>query len=548
MTAGRSCKDLRGHFMEKKKEETKRCNESGIEVKPLYTREDMKGLDPEKEIGEPGDFPYTRGIHRTMYRDRLWTMRQYSGFGTPRDSNQRYKYLLEQGQTGLSVALDLPTQMGLDPDDPMSLGEVGRVGVCLNTLKDMETLFEGLALDKITTSFTINATAAMLLAMYLCVAEKQGVPFHKVGGTIQNDILKEYVARGAWIYPPQFSVRLIVDTIEYCAQHAPRFNPISISGAHFRDAGCTAVQEAAFTLADAVEYVQAVLERGMNIDDFAGQLSFYFYTHNNLFEEVAKYRAMRKLWAKLMKERFKARNPRSWLFRFGVVCGGSTLMPQQYEINTVRVSYQALASVLGGVQSMFTCAMDEPFSIPTEETARLALRIQQVLGFETGVADTADPLGGSYFVESLTKEMADKIEELMARIEARGGMIPSIQEGFIQKEILEEAYKKERRMRTGEMVVVGVNRFTIDEEEKETKLHEYNPEVAREQIESLNQLRRTRDSAKVGKDLEQLRIAARGHKNLMPYLMEAFKDYVSLGEVCQVFKEEFGTFQQPLDI
>jgi len=534
--------------MEKKKEETKRCNESGIEVKPLYTREDMKGLDPEKGIGEPGDFPYTRGIHRTMYRDRLWTMRQYSGFGTPRDSNQRYKYLLEQGQTGLSVALDLPTQMGLDPDDPMSLGEVGRVGVCINTLKDMETLFEGLALDKITTSFTINATAAMLLAMYLCVAEKQGVPFHKVGGTIQNDILKEYVARGAWIYPPQFSVRLIVDTIEYCAQHAPRFNPTRLSGAHFRDAGCTAAQEAAFTLADAVEYVQAVLDRGLPVDDFAGQLSFYFYTHNNLFEEVAKYRAMRKLWAKLMKERFKAKNPRSWLFRFGVVCGGSTLMPQQHEINTVRVSYQALASVLGGVQSMFTCAMDEPFSIPTEETARLALRIQQVLGFETGVADTADPLGGSYFVESLTQEMADKIEELMARIEARGGMISSIQEGFIQKEILEEAYKKERRMRTGEMVVVGVNRFTIDEEEKETKLHEYNPEVAREQIESLHQLRRTRDQAKVNRDLEQLRLAAKSQKNLMPYLMEAFKDYVSLGEVCQVFKEEFGIFQQPLDI
>jgi methylmalonyl-CoA mutase N-terminal domain/subunit len=534
--------------MEKKKEEIKRCNESGIEVKPLYTREDMKGLDPEEDIGEPGDFPYTRGIHKTMYRDRLWTMRQYSGFGTPRDSNQRYKYLLEQGQTGLSVALDLPTQMGLDPDHPMSLGEVGRVGVCINTLKDMETLFEGLALDKITTSFTINATAAMLLAMYLCVAEKQGVPFHKVGGTIQNDILKEYVARGAWIYPPEFSVRLIVDTIEYCAQHAPRFNPISISGAHFRDAGCTAVQEAAFTLADAVEYVQAVLKRGMNIDDFAGQLSFYFYTHNNLFEEVAKYRAMRKLWAKLMKEKFKARNPRSWLFRFGVVCGGSTLMPQQHEINTIRVSYQALASVLGGVQSMFTCAMDEPFSIPTEETARLALRIQQVLGFETGVADTADPLGGSYFVESLTQEMADKIEELMARIEARGGMIPSIQEGFIQKEILEEAYKKEKRMRTGETVVVGVNRFTIEEEEKETKLHEYNPEVAREQIESLHQLRRTRDQARAKKDLEQLRIAAKSHKNLMPYLMEAFKDYVSLGEVCQVFKEEFGIFQQPLDI
>jgi methylmalonyl-CoA mutase N-terminal domain/subunit len=531
--------------MDKKKEASKRLTESGIGIKPSYSREDIRNLDLSRDIGNPGEYPYTRGIHKAMYRDRLWTMRQYSGFGTPQDSNRRYKYLLEQGQTGLSVALDLPTQMGLDPDDPMSLGEVGRVGVGISTLKDMETLFEGLSLDRITTSFTINATAAMLLAMYLCVAEKQGVSFDKVGGTIQNDILKEYVARGAWIYPPEFSMQLIVDTIEYCAQQVPRFNPISISGAHFRDAGCTAAQEAAFTLADAIEYVQAVLERGMDIDDFAPQLSFYFYTHNNLFEEVAKYRAMRKLWAVYMKERFKAKNPKSWLFRFGVVCGGSTLMPQQYEINTVRVSYQALASVLGGVQSMFTCAMDEPFSIPTEETARLSLRIQQILAFETGVADTADPLGGSYFVESLTKAMADKIEELIARIEARGGMIKSIQEGFIQKEILEEAYKKEKGIKTGERVIVGVNRFTIEEEEKETQLHEYNPQVAREQIEGLERLRKTRDPEKVKRHLEQLCKAGRNRENLMPYLMKAFKDHVSLGEVCQVFKEEYGIFQQP---
>ena len=531
--------------MAEKKEASKKITESGIEVKSLYSQEDIKNLDPSRNIGGAGEYPYTRGIHKAMYRDRLWTMRQYSGFGTPRDSNQRYKYLIGQGQTGLSVALDLPTQMGLDPDDPMSLGEVGRVGVCISHLKDMKTLFDGLSLDKITTSFTINATAAMLLAMYLCVAEKQGVPFDKVGGTIQNDILKEYVARGAWIYPPEFSIRLIVDTIEYCAQHVPRFNPISISGAHFRDAGCTAVQEAAFTLADAMEYVKAVLDRGLDIDDFAPQLSFYFYTHNNFFEEVAKYRAMRKLWAVYMRERFKAKNPRSWLFRFGVVCGGSTLMPQQHEINTIRVSYQALASVLGGVQSMFTCAMDEPFSIPTEETARLALRIQQVLGYETGVVDTADPLGGSYFVESLTKEMGDKIEELLERIEARGGMVQSIKEGFIQKEILEEAYKKEKRIRTGEMVVVGVNRFTIEEEEKELRLHEYNPQVARDQVELLNQLRKIRDQEKVKRHIEQLRATGKNNVNLIPGLMEAFKDYVSLGEVCQVFREEFGIFEQP---
>ncbi|MCX5909443.1 MAG: methylmalonyl-CoA mutase family protein, partial [Deltaproteobacteria bacterium] len=507
--------------MEKPEKDGKRANESGIEIKPVYSAEDIKSLDPARDIGLPGEYPYLRGIHKTMYRDRLWTMRQYSGFGTPEDSNRRYKYLLAQGQMGLSVALDLPTQMGLDPDDPMALGEVGRVGVSISTLQDMEILFDGLSLDKITTSFTINATAPMLLAMYLCVAEKQGVPFGKVGGTIQNDILKEYVARGAWIYPPEFSMRLIADTIEYCARHVPRFNSISISGAHFRDAGCTAAQEGAFTLADAVEYIRAALARGLDIDAFAPQLSFYFYTHNNFFEEVAKYRAMRKIWAALMKEKFQAKNPRSCHFRFGVVCGGSTLMPQQHEINTVRVAYQALASVLGGVQSMFTAAMDEPFSIPTEETARLALRTQQVLAFETGVADTADPLGGSYYVEALTKAMQEQMEALMARIDARGGMIRSIQEGWVQKEILEEAYKKEKRIRSGEIVVVGVNRFTIEEEEKDTQLHEYDPRVAKEQVDRLHQARKARDAEAVKRHLEKLRNAARGNQNLMPYLIAA---------------------------
>lgn len=531
--------------MERKKEEGKRLTQSGIEVKSLYTPDDCKGLNPSADLGAPGEYPYTRGIYKTMHRDRLWTMRQYSGFGSPRDSNRRYKYLLEQGQTGLSVALDLPTQMGLDPDDPMSLGEVGRVGVSINTLKDMEILFDGLPLDKITTSFTINATAAMLLAMYLCVAEKQGVSFEKVGGTIQNDILKEYVSRGAWIYPPGFSMRLIVDTIEYCSEYVPRFNSISIAGAHFKDSGCSSVQEAAFTLADAIEYVKAVLDRGIDIDDFAPRLSFFFYTHNNLFEEVAKYRAMRKIWARYMKEKFKAKNPRSWLFRFGVVCGGSTLMPQQPEVNTIRVAYQALASVLGGVQSMFTCALDEPFSIPTEENARLALRIQQVLGFETGVADTPDPLGGSYYVESLTKEMEDRVEELIEKIESRGGMVKSIQDGIIQKEILEEAYRKEVRMRSGETLVVGVNRFTIDQEEEELRLHEYDPQAAKEQIELLNQIKRERDQKSVKRQLEKLRNAAKTGENLMPYLIDAFKNYVSLGEVCGVFKEEYGVFEQP---
>jgi methylmalonyl-CoA mutase N-terminal domain/subunit len=529
-------------------DERKKFTDSGIEVRPSYTQEDIKDLDPANDIGSPGEYPYTRGIHKEMYRKRLWTMRQYSGFGTPRDSNQRYKYLLEHGQTGLSVALDLPTQMGLDPDDPMAVGEAGRVGVSISTLRDMETLFEGIPLDKITTSFTINATASMLLAMYLCVAEKQGVPFDKVGGTIQNDILKEYVSRGAWIYPPEFAIRLIVDTIEYCVEHVPRFNPISIAGAHFRDAGCTAVQEAAFTLADAIEYVKAVLNRGIDIDDFAPQLSFFFYTHNNFFEEIAKYRAMRRIWARCMSERFEAKNPKSWLFRFGVVSGGSTLMAQQPEINTIRVAYQALASVLGGVQSMFTCALDEPFSIPTEDTARLALRIQQVLAYETGVPDTADPLGGSYFVESLTKDMEDKIEELMKRIESTGGMIKSIKEGLIQREISDEAYEKEKRIRSGDMIITGVNRFTIDEEEKELRLHEYDQQAAKEQIDSLNRIRTTRDNERVRDHLEKLRRVADNSENVMPYLMDAFKDLVSLGEVCQIFREKHGIFDQPLVI
>src|SRR5713226_7621775 len=403
---------------------------SGLELDAVYTPSSIGHLDPLEDIGLPGEFPFTSGVQPTMYRGRLWTMRQYSGFGTPKESNGRYKWLLEQGQTGISVALDLPTQLGLDSDDPAAVDDVGRVGVAIDTLADMETLFDGIPLDRISTSFTINATAAILLAMYLVVAERQGVPAARISGTIQNDILKEYVARGTWIFPPEPSLRLIVDTIEHCIHHAPRFNPISVAGAHFRDAGATAVQELAFTLADGLTYAQRCIDRGLKIDEFAPLISFYFYTHNDLFEEAAKYRAGRRLWARLMKDRFGARDPRAMMFRFGVVCGGSTLTAQQPQNNIVRVAYQA-------------------FAIPTEQTAELALRTQQVLAYETGVANVADPLGGSYFVEALTDRIEREALAIIERIDLMGGMVPCIQNGLIQKEIAAEAYRPQQRIESG---------------------------------------------------------------------------------------------------
>jgi methylmalonyl-CoA mutase N-terminal domain/subunit len=522
---------------------------SGLDLDVLYTPESIRNLDPTEDIGSPGKYPFTRGVQPTMYRGRLWTMRQYSGFGTPRESNQRYKWLLEQGQTGISVALDLPTQLGLDSDDPEAIDDVGRVGVAIDTLADMETLFDGIPLDRVSTSFTINSTAAILLAMYLVVAERQGVPAAKIAGTIQNDILKEYAARGTWIFPPEPSLRLIVDTIEHCVTHAPRFNPISVAGAHFRDAGATAVQELAFTLADGLTYVQRCVDRGMKVDEFAQLISFYFYTHNDLFEEVAKYRAGRRLWARFMKERFGATDPRAMMFRFGVVCGGSTLTAQQPQNNIVRVAYQALSSVLGGVQSVFTAAWDEAFAIPTEQTAELALRTQQVLAYETGVPNVADPLGGSYYVEALTDRVEQEARAIIDRIERMGGMVACIQNGVIQKEIAVEAYRHQQRVESGEQVVVGVNQFTREEPERaQLELYQADPALGARQCDELGRVKSSRDQNRVTRSLSDLREAARGTVNLMGPILEAVKAYASLGEICGVLREEFGAFKEPVGL
>jgi methylmalonyl-CoA mutase, N-terminal domain len=551
LSNGRAFADTERRWRERiaKRELPAAHSSSGLDLDVVYTPESIKHLDPLQDIGLPGEYPFARGVQPTMYRGRIWTMRQYSGFGTPRESNQRYKWLLEQGQTGISVALDLPTQLGLDSDEPEATDDVGRVGVAIDTLADMETLFEGIPLDRISTSFTINSTAAILLAMYVTVAERQGLSPEKITGTIQNDILKEYVARGTWIFPPEPSLRLIVDTIEYCIRHAPRFNSISVAGAHFRDAGATAVQELAFTLADGITYVQRCLDRGLKIDEFAPLISFYFYTHNDLFEEVAKYRAGRRLWARLMKERFGARDPRAMMFRFGVVCGGSTLTAQQPQNNIVRVAYQALASVLGGVQSVFTAAWDEAFAIPTETTAELALRTQQVLAYETGVANVADPLGGSYFIEALTDRIEREALAIIERIDRMGGMVPCIQNGLIQKEIAAEAYRHQQRIENGEQVVVGVNRFTRDEPERQQlQLWELDSALGARQREELARVKARRDNSLVARTLVNLRDTARSDRSLMPAIIDAVRAYASIGEICGVLREEFGTFQEPASL
>ncbi|MFJ9124310.1 methylmalonyl-CoA mutase family protein [Streptomyces sp. NPDC102340] len=516
---------------------------SGLPLKGVYSAVDAPGTPP-----DPGTYPFTRGNYPTGYRGRLWTRRQYSGFGTAEESNRRYRYLLDQGSTGLSVALDLPTQCGYDSDDPEYADEVGRVGVAVDTLADVELLFEGLPLDRISTSFTINGTAAILLALYVAAAEKRGIPRAKLTGTIQNDILKEYASRGTWIWPPEPSLRLIADTIEFCAEQVPRFNAISVAGAHFRDAGANAVQEMAFTLADGVTYCETVIERGrMTIDQFAPQISFFFYTHGDFFEEIAKYRAGRRRWATIVRERFGAETGKACMFRFGCVAGGASLYAPQARNNTVRVAYEALASVLGGVQSMFTAAWDEPFALPSEESATEALRTQQVLAYETGAAAVADPLGGSYFVEALTDATEGRIVEIMDDLEAHGGMVRAIEDGYLQGLIADEAYRTHQDIESGTRPVVGVNRFTADETPPDLATYELDAEGRERQLKRLAQVKRERSAAEVRRTLAELRRAADvPDVNLMGPLVDCAAAYCTVGEMSDVLRAVWGEFRQPV--
>lgn len=518
---------------------------SGIPVKRVYRPDDLSGLDVQSALGDPGEFPFTRGVYANMYRGKLWTIRQFSGYGTPEETNRRFKFLLEHGQTGLSVAFDLPTLMGLDSDDPVSEGEVGKCGAAVDSLEDMELLFDGIRLDQVTTSMTINAPAAMLIAMYAVVAEKQGVDLSSVGGTAQNDILKEYIAQKEWIYPPQPSMRLVVDSIEFCTRHMPRYHPVSISGYHIREAGSTAVQELAFTLRDGVEYVESCVRRGMDVDEFAPRLSFFFNSHNDFFEEIAKFRASRRIWAKVMRERFGARNKRSLMCRFHTQTAGCSLTAQQPMNNVIRTTIQALAGVLGGTNSLHTNSLDEALALPTEEAARIAVRTQQILAHESKVACTVDPLGGSYFMETLTDQVEEAALGYFEKIDALGGMIAAIEKGFPQKEIQEASYQYQKAVERNEEVIVGVNRFTL-EEETPIDLLQIGPEVRHHQAQRLKALRSRRDAAAVSRALAHLKATARTDENLMPAIIEAVRCYATLGEMCEALKEVFGTYQEPV--
>jgi methylmalonyl-CoA mutase, N-terminal domain len=512
---------------------------SGIPLQPLYTKEDLPRRDPEF----PGQYPYTRGIHPSGYRGRLWTMRQFSGFATAEETNRRYKYLLANGQTGLSVAFDMPTLMGQDSDAPTSRGEVGHCGVAIDSLADMETLFEGIPLGEITTSMTINSPAAILLCMYIAMAEKQGVPAANLGGTLQNDILKEFIAQKEFIFPPAPSMRLVVDSIEYCAREVPKWNTISISGYHIREAGSTAAQELAFTLADGMAYVDACLERGMHIDDFASRLSFFFDAHIDFFEEIAKFRAARRIWARWMRERYGAQQERSWKLRFHTQTAGVSLTAQQPELNIARTAIEALAAVLGGTQSLHTNAMDEVLALPTDKAARIALRTQQLLAYETGAANTIDPLGGSYFIEALTDEMERQAEAYFKRIDEIGGVIPAIEAGFFQKEIADAAFRYQKELEQKRRIMVGVNEFVNDEEEP-IEILRIDPKLESEQAERVREVRRKRDQAKTTNALNQLRKAAAGTENLMPYILDAVRAYATEGEIMRAMIEVFGTYTE----
>jgi methylmalonyl-CoA mutase N-terminal domain/subunit len=519
-----------------------RRTDSGIEIRPVYGPDDLEGFDERAELGEPGTFPFTRGVHPTMYRGRLWTMRQYAGFGTAEATNERFKFLLGAGQTGLSCAFDLPTQMGYDADHPRAEGEVGKVGVAISSIEDMRLLLADLPLDEVTTSMTINATASTLLLLYQLVGEERGVAGHQLRGTIQNDILKEYVARGTYIYPPRPSMRLVVDTFAYCAKEIPQWNTISISGYHIREAGSTAVQEIAFTLSNGVAYVEAALAAGLDLEEFAPRLSFFFNAHNNLFEEVAKYRAARRLWARIMSERFGATDPKSMMLRFHTQTGGSTLTAQQPENNIVRVTVQALAAALGGTQSLHTNGFDEALGLPTERAARLALRTQQVLGYEAGIADTADPLAGSYYVESLTNEIERRARDYLDQVDQRGGAVAAIEGGYMQGEIEAAAYDFARAIERGDKVVVGVNRFT-GEDASAADVFPIDPAQQRAQVERVTQLKASRDADAVRHALEDLDTAARGTANVLYPMKVALARRATLGEVSDVLRAVFGEYR-----
>jgi methylmalonyl-CoA mutase N-terminal domain/subunit len=525
---------------------------SNHQIKRLYTPEDIKDLDYERDLGSPGEYPFTRGIYPTMYRGRLWTMRQFAGFGGPEETNRRFKYLLEQGQTGLSTAFDMPTLMGLDSDHPLADGEVGVEGVAVDTLRDFEILFDGIPLDKVSTSFTINPSAPVIYAMYIAIGDQQGVPRDQLRGTIQNDMLKEFIAQKEWVIPPRPSVDLIVDIFEFGIKETPKFNLISISGYHIREAGSTAIQELAFTIADGCAYVEAAMRRGIDIDKLGPQLSFFFNSHNSFFEEIAKFRAARRLWARLMRERYGAKNPESWKLRFHTQTAGCSLTEQQPLNNIIRVTIQALAAVLGGTQSLHTNSYDEALALPSEEAVRIALRTQQIIAYESGVADTIDPLAGSYFVEALTNEIERAALDYIKKIEEMGhgsileGVLAGIENGFFQREIAQAAYEYQKQVESGEQIIVGVNKYVMPQDEKaKVNILRVDPEVQRRQIERLKRVRAERDNRAVKRALERLEEAARSRENTMPYILEAVKAYASVGEIMEVLKKVHGAYREP---
>jgi methylmalonyl-CoA mutase N-terminal domain/subunit len=516
---------------------------SDLEIKGLYTPDDIQGIDYSRDIGFPGIYPFTRGVQPSMYRGRLWTMRMFSGLGGPEETNKRFHYLLDHGETGLSIAFHYPTLMGYDSDSPMARGEIGKCGVAIDSLKDMEILFEGIPLDKVTTSMTINPPASILLAMYIVVAEKQGVSKREIGGTIQNDMLKEFIAQKTFMLPPKPSLRIIVDTIEYCTKEVPRWNTISISGYHIREAGATAVQELAFTLADGIAYVKGAMERGLNIDDFAPRLSFFFDSHIDFFEEIAKFRAARRMWAKIMRERFMAKNPRSWMLRFHTQTAGCSLTAKQPFNNVVRTAYEALAAVLGGTQSLHTNSLDETYAIPTEEAATIALRTQQVLAEEIGVANTIDPLAGSYFVEALTHQIEEQAWEYIQKIDEMGGMVAAIERGFPQAEIAESAYKYQKQIDLGEKVIVGLNKYVTDH--PPITIWRMRSEIEERQLRRLREVKQMRNNAKVKELLDQIRKASQDEENLIPHIINAVREYATIQEICDVWRDVFGRYSDP---